>query len=207
MARSKSSGRWLKEHFDDAFVKRAQIEGWRSRAAFKLSEIQEKYCLMRAGMVIVDLGAAPGGWSQCAAKAVGQGGRVIALDVLEMEPVDGVEFICGDFTEDAPLAELESALAGDGVDLVLSDMAPNMSGMGFIDQPKAMYLAELALDFARDRLKPGGAFVVKMFQGTGSDAFLVACRESFGKVMVRKPKASRPRSREVYVVGQHRELD
>lgn len=207
MARSKSSGRWLKEHFDDAFVKRAQLEGWRSRAVFKLSELQEKYRLMRPRMVVVDLGAAPGGWSQCAAKAIGPKGRVIALDVLEMEPLGGVEFICGDFTEDAPLAELESALAGDGVDLVLSDMAPNMSGMGLIDQPKAMYLAELALDFARDRLKPGGAFVVKLFQGSGSDAFLLECRESFGKVMIRKPKASRPRSREVYVVGQHRKVD
>ena len=207
MARSKSSGRWLREHFDDPYVKQAQAEGWRSRAVFKLQELQEKYRLVRKGMTVVDLGAAPGGWSQYVRGLLGDQGRVIALDVLDMEPVEGVTFIKGDFTEDEPLALLEAELNGRQVDLVLSDMAPNMSGMDAVDQPRSMYLAELALDFCRQWLKPGGAMVVKVFQGEGFDAFLKECRDTFSKVVVRKPGASRPRSREVYLLGTGRKLD
>jgi 23S rRNA (uridine2552-2'-O)-methyltransferase len=173
MARSKSSGRWLREHFDDPYVKQAQSEGWRSRAAFKLLELQDKYRLIRSGMCVVDLGAAPGGWSQVAAHLVGQNGKVVALDVLPMEPLSGVLFIQGDFTEDAPLAALEAALEGQSVDLV----------------------------------KPGGDLVTKVFQGEGFDEFLAQCRQAFDKVLVRKPKASRPRSREVYLLGRGRKLD
>ncbi len=206
MARSKSSRRWLKEHFDDPYVKRAQQEGWRSRAVFKLLELQDKYHLIRPGMCVVDLGAAPGGWSQLARRLVGPSGRVYALDILAMEPLEGVEFIEGDFTEDGPLQALEAALAGSAPDLVLSDMAPNMSGMGAVDQPRAMYLAELALAFAEQWLGPGGDFVTKVFQGEGFDNFLSQCRSQFDKVLVKKPKASRPRSREVYLLGRGRKL-
>lgn len=207
MARSKSSGRWLREHFDDPFVKQAQAGGWRSRAVFKLQELQEKYGIIRKGMTVVDLGAAPGGWSQLALRELGGNGRVMALDILEMDPLDGVAFIQGDFTEDEALALLENELNGRQVDLVLSDMAPNMSGMDAVDQPRSMYLAELALAFARQWLKPGGAFVVKVFQGEGFDAFLQECRSAFDRVVVRKPAASRPRSREVYLLGTGRKLD
>ncbi len=207
MARSKSSGRWLREHFDDYYVKQAQAEGWRSRAVFKLLELQDKYRLIRPGMCVVDLGAAPGGWSQLARKLVGPQGRVVALDILAMEPLPEVTFLLGDFTEDEPLQELQSELGERQVDLVLSDMAPNMSGMDAVDQPRSMYLAELALDFARNWLKPGGHFVTKVFQGEGFDEFLAQCRETFDRVMVRKPKASRPRSREVYLLGYGRKLD
>lgn len=207
MARSKSSGRWLREHFDDPYVKQAQAEGWRSRAVFKLQELQDKYRILRKGMTVVDLGAAPGGWSQYVQRMLDGQGRVIALDLLEMEPIADVTFIQGDFTEDEPLALLEGELNGRQVDLVLSDMAPNMSGMDAVDQPRAMYLAELALDFSRQWLKPGGAMVVKVFQGEGFDAFLKECREAFDRVVVRKPGASRPRSREVYLLGTGRKLD
>lgn len=204
--RSKSSTRWLGEHFSDEFVKRAQAEGWRSRAVFKLEEIDAKDRLIRAGMTIVDLGAAPGGWSQYAAKKLHGKGRIIALDILDMEPVAGVEFLQGDFTEDEPLQRLletigESAGGAPGVDLVMSDMAPNMSGMDGIDQPKGIYLAELALDLAEKVLKPGGNFLVKVFQGEGTDAFMGALKQRFVKVIVRKPKASRARSREVYLLA------
>jgi len=202
MARSKSSKRWLEEHFDDPYVKQAQQEGLRSRAAFKLTELDEKYRLIAPGMLVVDLGAAPGGWSEAAAPRVGQNGRVIALDLLPMEPLDNVEFIQGDFTEDEPLQALESALNGKKADLVLSDMAPNMSGVAVTDQARAMYLAELALDFAAQHLKPGGVLLVKMFQGEGFDAFVRSCREAFEKVQIRKPGASRPRSREVYLLAR-----
>lgn len=207
MGRSKSSGRWLREHFDDPYVKQAQAAGWRSRAVFKLQELHEKYGIIRKGMTVVDLGAAPGGWSQFALQVLDGHGRVIALDVLDMEPLAGVTFIQGDFTEVEPLALLENELNGRQVDLVLSDMAPNMSGMDAVDQPRSMYLAELALEFARQWLKPGGAFVVKVFQGEGFDAFLKECRSAFDKVVVRKPGASRPRSREVYLLGTGRKLD
>lgn len=202
MARSKSSKRWLKEHFDDPYVQQAQAEGYRSRAVYKLKEIQDKYRLIRPGMTVVDLGAAPGGWSQLARSGVGESGRVIALDLLEIEPLSGVSFIQGDFTEAAPLAALEAALGGDGVDLVLSDMAPNISGMAAVDQPRAMYLAELALDFARQQLKPCGDFLVKAFQGEGFDPFLRDVREAFDATRIVKPKASRPRSREMYVMAR-----
>lgn len=206
MAKSKSSKRWLHEHFDDHYVKMAQQQGLRSRSAFKLLELQEKYQLIRPGMTVVDLGAAPGGWCQVALPLVAKSGRLIALDILEMEPIAGVEFICGDFTEQEPLQALESLLNGEKVDLVLSDMAPNMSGMAAIDQAKAMYLAELALEFAREHLKPGGDFVVKLFQGTDFDGYVRNVRSLFRKVQVKKPKASRPRSREVYLLAREHQV-
>jgi 23S rRNA (uridine2552-2'-O)-methyltransferase len=169
--------------------------------------LQEKYDLIKPGMVVVDLGAAPGGWCQVVQPLLGEHGRVLALDILEMDAIHGVEFIQGDFTEDEPLAALEAALGGQSVDLVLSDMAPNMSGMATIDQAKAMYLAELALDFVRAHLKPGGDFVVKLFQGTDFDTYVREVRSMFGKVQVRKPKASRPRSREVYLLARNRQVE
>jgi 23S rRNA (uridine2552-2'-O)-methyltransferase len=206
VAKSKSSKRWLTEHFDDPYVKQAQKQGLRARAAFKLLELQEKYRLIKKGMCVVDLGAAPGSWSQVAQGLVGKDGRVIALDILEMPGIEGVEIILGDFTEDEPLQILETTLGDRKPDLVLSDMAPNMSGVSLADQPRAMYLAELALSFAEQWLKPGGDFVCKVFQGEGFDAFLAQSRSVFDKVVVRKPKASRPRSREVYVLGRGRKL-
>jgi 23S rRNA (uridine2552-2'-O)-methyltransferase len=206
MARSKSSGRWLAEHFDDPYVKQAQQQGLRSRAAFKLLELQEKYTLIRPGMTVIDLGAAPGAWSQVARPLVGSAGRVVALDILPMAPVPGVEFIQGDFTEDEPVRALELALGGAAVDLVLSDMAPNMSGMATVDQARSMYLAELALEFARAHLKPGGDLVVKLFQGADFDSFVREVRSLFAKVQVIKPKASRPRSNEVYLLARDRQV-
>jgi 23S rRNA (uridine2552-2'-O)-methyltransferase len=206
MARSKSSKRWLTEHFDDPWVKQAQQQGLRARAAFKLLELNEKYGLIRRGMCVVDLGAAPGSWSQVALDLAGPKGRVIALDILEMQALEGVGFIRGDFTEKEPLQALEAMLGNRRPDLVLSDMSPNISGVSAADQPRAMYLAELALSFAEQWLKPGGDFLCKVFQGEGSDAFLQQCRSDFEKVVVRKPKASRPRSREVYVLGRGRKL-
>lgn len=206
MARSKSSRRWLAEHFDDPFVLQAQRDGLRGRAAYKLLEFQEKYRLIQAGMTVVDLGAAPGAWSQVVLRVLGAQGQLYALDLLPMEPLEGVRFVQGDFTEDEPLAELEKALKGRRVDLVLSDMAPNMSGMIAVDQPRAMYLAELALQFAIEWLKPGGDFLVKVFHGEGFDDYLRQCRAAFDKVMIRKPKASRARSREVYVLCRGRGL-
>jgi len=206
MAKSKSSRRWLAEHFDDPHVKLAQQQGFRSRAAFKLMELNDRYHLLCRGVRVVDLGAAPGGWCQVAQRCLKDSGQIIALDILPMESLDGVTFIEGDFTEDEPLAALEDALSGSMVDLVLSDMAPNMSGMGAVDQPRAMYLAELALAFATQWLEPGGNFVVKVFHGEGFDEFLKQTRSMFEKVQVRKPSASRPRSREVYILGQRRKL-
>jgi 23S rRNA (uridine2552-2'-O)-methyltransferase len=196
----------LTEHFNDPYVKLAQQKGLRSRSAYKLLELQDKYHLIRAGMTVVDLGAAPGGWCQLAQSLVGETGVVIGLDILAMEPLHGVQFIQGDFTEDEPLHELEEILGGKTVDLVLSDMAPNMSGMATIDQAKAMYLAELALDFVKSHLKPGGDFVVKLFQGEGFDSYVREVRSLFRKVQVRKPKASRPRSREVYLLARDRQV-
>jgi 23S rRNA (uridine2552-2'-O)-methyltransferase len=207
MAKSKSSKRWLNEHFDDHYVRLAQQQGLRSRSAFKLLELQEKYRLIKPGMTIVDLGAAPGGWCQVVQPLVGASGRVIGLDILEMEPLHGVDFICGDFTEDEPLALLEDMLGGTKADLVLSDMAPNMSGMAAIDQAKAMYLAELALEFVREHLKPGGAYVVKLFQGTDFDHYVREVRSLFDKVQVKKPNASRPRSREVYLLARGHRME
>ncbi len=201
MARSKSSKRWLAEHFDDVYVKRAQKEGWRSRSVFKLLELHEKYQLIKPGMSVVDLGCAPGGWSQLAVSLVGSNGRVVGLDILAMEPLAEVNFIQGDFTEAEALQQLATELAGHPVDLVLSDMAPNMSGMATTDQARSMYLVELALEFAKEHLKPNGALVVKIFQGEGFDALVRETRDWFDKVLVRKPGASRPRSREVYLLA------
>jgi len=202
MPRSKSSRRWLDRQFSDPYVKRAQEQGLRSRAAYKLMEIQEKDRLIRPGMRILDLGAAPGGWSQIATRLVGPNGWVYALDLLPMEPIAGVALLQGDFRDDAVLAELRAALDGSPIDIVLSDMAPNLSGAEAVDQPRAMYLAELALDLAREVLKPGGALVVKLFQGEGFDGFLREMRVAFAQVLSRKPKASRPESRELYLVGK-----
>lgn len=202
MARSKSSKKWLTEHFDDPYVKQAQKLGLRSRSAFKLMEINEKHGLIRPGSCIVDLGCAPGGWCQVAAGMVGARGRVIGLDVLDMEPLNGVEFIQGDFTQDVAMEQLLQLLGGQRLDLVLSDMAPNMSGMAVTDQTKAMYLAELALDFVQSYLKPGGDFLVKVFHGEGFDAYVREARRVFTKVTVRKPDASRSRSREVYLLAR-----
>lgn len=206
MVRSKSSKRWLAEHFDDVYVKRAQKEGWRSRSVFKLLELHEKYQLIKPGMSVADLGCAPGGWSQLAASLVGPKGRVIGLDILAMEPLADVTFIEGDFTEAESLEKLEAELAGRGVDLVLSDMAPNISGMAVTDQARSMYLVELAFEFTKQHLKPNGAFVVKMFQGEGFDAFVRETRNWFDKVLVRKPDASRPRSREVYLLATGKQV-
>jgi len=206
VARSKSSQRWLKSHFDDEYVKRAQREGYRSRAVYKLEEIQQKDRLIRPGMTLVDLGAAPGGWSQYAARQLAGKGRIIALDVLPMAPLDGVEFLQGDFTEDEPLDLLMETLGGERVDLVMSDMAPNISGMGAVDQPRSMYLAELAMELCKEMLRPGGDFVCKLFQGEGIDEYIVAARAAFKRVKVMKPKASRPGSREVYLVARNYRL-
>ncbi|HNB90524.1 MAG TPA: 23S rRNA (uridine(2552)-2'-O)-methyltransferase RlmE [Plasticicumulans sp.] len=203
MARSRSSHRWLKEHFDDEFVRRAQAEGWRSRAVYKLQEINERDRLLKPGTALVDLGAAPGGWSQYAARALGERGRVLALDILPMDALAGVDFIQGDFREETVFAQLLATLAGTPVDLVISDMAPNTSGLKAVDQPKQMYLVELALDFARQTLRPGGDFLVKVFQGEGFDALLKDLRADFGSVATRKPKASRARSAELYLLARN----
>ena len=200
--RSRSSHRWLQEHFSDPFVKKAQAEGMRSRAAYKLEELVARDQLLRPGMTVVDLGAAPGGWSQWVRQALGDSGRVIALDILEMPPLAGVEFLHGDFREDAVLARLEASLDGTPVDLVLSDMAPNKSGVSAVDQPRAMYLSELAMDFADRHLKPGGAFLIKLFHGTGFDDYVRELRRRYAKVAIRKPAASRQRSPEVYALAQ-----
>jgi len=199
--RSKSSRHWLDRHFSDAYVKQAQKVGYRSRAAFKLLEIQEKDRVIRPGMRVVDLGAAPGGWCQVARDLVGDQGQVIALDILPMDPIAGVEIIQGDFREEEALAHLRNLLGGEPVDLVISDMAPNVTGVASVDQPRAMYLCELALDFARECLKPGGGFVIKVFQGAGFDEYLKELRSSFGRVVSRKPDASRSKSREIYLVA------
>jgi len=202
MARTKSSRRWLDRHFNDDYVARAQKLGYRSRAVFKLLEIQEKDRLLGRGMRVLDLGAAPGGWSQVAAGLVGPGGRVVALDLLEMEAMPGVTVLRGDFREEAVLGALREVLGASPIDVVLSDMAPNISGIAAVDQPRAALLGELALDCARQVLKPGGALVVKMFQGEGFDGLLADMRAAFRSVAVRKPSASRPNSRECYMVAK-----
>lgn len=204
--RSKSSHRWLHEHFSDPYVKKAQAEGLRSRAAYKLEELVERDRLLKPGMVVVDLGAAPGGWSQWVRQALGSldqanPGRVIALDILEMPSLAGVEFLHGDFREDAVLSSLEAMLGGLPVDLVLSDMAPNKSGVETVDQPRAMHLAELAMDFADHHLRPEGALLIKLFQGVGFDEYVKALRRRYAKVAIRKPAASRKRSPEVYALA------
>jgi 23S rRNA (uridine2552-2'-O)-methyltransferase len=199
---SKSSRRWLKEHFTDTYVKQAQQEGYRSRAVYKLLEIQERYRLFKPGMTVIDLGAAPGGWSQLVVKLIKPAGKMIALDLLPMEPIEGVEFIQGDFSDDAIMQILHEKLSDTKVDWVISDMAPNMSGNESIDIPRAMYLSELALDFALRVLSKNGGFLIKVFQGEGFDTLLAEMKRHFKSVAIRKPKASRDRSREVYILAR-----
>ncbi len=202
MGRTKSSQAWLREHFDDEFVKRAQKEGFRSRAVYKLIEIDQRDHLLKPGMMVVDLGAAPGGWSQYVSQRLGARARVVALDLLPMPEIPGVEFIQGDFTEQETLDALRRALIGAPVDLVISDMAPNISGIGASDQAKTLYLAELALDFACQHLPPKGQLLLKTFQGQGFPELYKRMQAGFGKVITRKPRASRPRSREIYLLGK-----
>ena len=201
MKASKTSKQWIREHVNDPFVQRAQKDGYRARAAYKLLELDERDHLIKPGMVVVDLGAVPGSWCQVVAQKLGVHGRIIALDLLPLQPLPRVEFIQGDFREDSVLAQLEAKLAGRQIDLVISDMAPNMSGVNLADQARAMYLAELALDFAVNHLASGGNFAVKVFQGAGFEDYLKSMRDHFVKVVARKPKASRDRSSEQYLVG------
>ena len=202
MARSKSSHRWLGEHFSDEYVKKAQQEGYRSRAVYKLKEIQDRDRIIQPAMKIVDLGAAPGGWSQYATELLGRKGRIVASDILPIDPLPFVEFVQGDFREDDVLQAILDLLGNERADLVISDMAPNMSGVDAVDQPRAIHLCELALDMAQRVLKPNGCFLVKLFQGEGSEAYLKDVKQHFKTVKIRKPAASRPRSREVYVFAQ-----
>ena len=202
MGRSKSSSRWMAEHFEDEYVKMAQAQGYRSRAVFTLKEIQEKDQLIKPGMNIVDLGSAPGGWSQFARQLLGKKNKLIALDILPMDALEGVDFIQGDFREESVMEELFIALEGLPVDLVMSDMAPNMSGNKGVDQPRAIYLGELALDTAKTVLTKNGNFLVKLFHGEGFEAIHSEIQRSFTKVAIRKPKASRPRSNEVYILAK-----
>jgi len=206
MSKSKSSKRWLKEHFQDKYVKQAQKGGYRARSAFKLLEIQQKDHLVKPGMIVVDLGAAPGGWSQVIVELLKGEGKVFALDILPMDPIDGATFMQGDFREEKTMHHLLNRMQTKKADLVLSDMAPNISGIKVSDQAHAMYLAELALDFAKQTLKPGGNFLVKVFQGVDFESFLKDMRSSFAKVMTRKPHASRDRSTEVYLLGKEFKL-
>lgn len=201
--RRPSSARWLAEHNADHYVQEARRLGYRSRAVFKLQELNERDRLIKPGMALVDLGAAPGGWSQMARPMVGAKGRVIATDILDIEPIPGVDFLCGDFREESVLKGVEALVGEQALDLVLSDMAPNISGIDASDQAASLYLCELALEFARQHLKLQGAFVVKVFQGEGFDAYLKQVRALFGSVAIRKPKASRPRSSEVYLVAKN----
>lgn len=199
-----SSKAWLREHREDPYVQQAVRDGYRSRACYKLLELQEREQLFKAGMTVIDLGSAPGGWSQVAAKLVGERGRVIASDILPMDSIADVTFIQGDFTEESVFNDILKEIGDKNVDLVISDMAPNMSGVNAVDQPRSIYLVELALDLACRVLAPGGTFVTKVFQGEGFDPLFQAAREQFGKVLTRKPQASRPRSREVYLVARDR---
>ena len=200
--RSKSSARWLAEHANDEFVKRAVAEGWRSRAVFKLAQIQESERLLRPGTRLVDLGAAPGGWSQYAARIVGGKSRIVATDILPMDAIAGVEFVQGDFREEAVVTQVLQCVGADKVDLVLSDMAPNMSGIDAVDQPRSMHLAELALEFADQVLAPGGDLLVKLFQGAGFEQIIKDARRRYGRVLTKKPKASRTRSPEIYLLAR-----
>ncbi|OGS75529.1 MAG: 23S rRNA methyltransferase [Gallionellales bacterium GWA2_55_18] len=201
MKPSKTSKQWMREHINDPFVKLAQKEGYRSRAAYKLLEIDAKDRLLKPGAVVVDLGATPGGWSQVAAGKIGRNGKVVALDLLPLNPLAGVEFIQGDFRDDAVLKQLEGLLQGKPVDLVICDMSPNICGVASVDQARAMHLAELAMEFALEWLEPEGGFLVKVFQGAGFEDFYKTMRSRFAKVVTRKPKASRDRSSEVYLLG------
>ena len=200
--RSKSSTRWLAEHANDEFVKRAVADGWRSRAVFKLAQIQERERLLRPGIRLVDLGAAPGGWSQYAARIVGGKSRIVATDILPMDAIPGVEFVQGDFREEAVVSQVLQCVGADKVDLVLSDMAPNMSGIDAVDQPRSMHLAELALEFADQVLAPGGDLLVKLFQGAGFEQIIKDARRRYGRVVTKKPKASRTRSPEIYLLAR-----
>jgi len=200
--RTKSSARWLAEHASDEFVKRAKAEGWRSRAVFKLAEIQERERLLKPGIRCVDLGAAPGGWSQYAARIVGGSSRIVATDILAMDEIPGVEFVQGDFREDSVVEQVLAAVGSEKVDLVLSDMAPNMAGIDAVDQPRSMYLAELALEFADRVLVPGGDALIKLFQGAGFDEIVREARRRYGRVLTKKPKASRTRSPEIYLLAR-----
>ncbi len=202
MRRSKSSKRWLQEHFDDVYVKKAQAEGFRSRAVYKLKEVDEKEKLLRPGMTVVDLGAAPGGWTQYVSQQLKGSGQIIALDILPMDALPDVHFIQGDFREDVVFDELIKITPERGVDLVLSDMAPNMSGSAEIDIPRAMYLVELAFDFAARMLKPDGSMLIKVFHGAGFDELVKQVKSAFGKVTIRKPLASRSRSKETYLLAK-----
>jgi 23S rRNA (uridine2552-2'-O)-methyltransferase len=202
MARTKSSASWLSRHVNDPFVKQAQRDGYRSRSAYKLIELNEKDKLIRPGMRIMDLGSAPGGWSQVAGKLTGDKGRVLATDILPMDELRNVDFIQGDFTEEAVVQRILAWLAGENFDLILSDIAPNISGIESADQGRSIYFLELALDTVRQTLKPGASFAAKMFQGSGSDQYLKELRKYFAKVLIRKPAASRKESREVYVVAK-----
>lgn len=202
MQRSKSSQRWLKEHFDDVYVKKAHAEGYRSRAVYKLKEIDEKEQLFRPGMTVIDLGAAPGGWTQYVAEKLNGHGKIIALDVLPMDALPQVEMIVGDFTEDDVLQSLLTLVPAQSVDVLLSDMAPNMSGNAAVDIPRAMYLTELAFDLCPKMLKPGGILLMKVFHGSGFDALIQQARQQFNRVVIRKPSASRSRSRETYLLAK-----
>jgi 23S rRNA (uridine2552-2'-O)-methyltransferase len=202
MPRSKSSNEWLRRHVNDPFVKQAQLDGYRSRSAYKLIELNEKDRLIKPGMRILDLGSAPGGWSQVAGKLVGRKGRVLATDILSMDPIANVDFIQGDFTDDKVVEQLLAWLGGGRFDLIISDIAPNLSGIDSADQAGSMYFLELALDTVRKTLKPGATFAAKMFQGSGSDEYVRDLRKSFEKVLIRKPAASRAQSREVYLVAK-----
>ena len=202
MGRSKSSSRWMQEHFEDEYVKMAQAQGYRSRAVFKLKEIQDKDQLIKPGMNIVDLGAAPGGWSQFARQLLGKKNKLVALDILPMDALDGVDFIQGDFREEMVLEQFFAVLQGAPVNLVMSDMAPNMSGNKGVDLPRAIYLGELALDAAKTVLSKDGSFLVKLFHGEGFESFHNEVQRHFSKVVIRKPKASRPRSNEVYILAK-----
>ena len=202
MQRSKSSTRWLQEHFNDVYVKKAQAEGYRSRAVYKLKEMDEKDHLFKPGQVVVDLGAAPGGWAQYVSQKLAGRGTIVALDLLPMEPLVGVEFIVGDFREDSVLEQLNHLVPVRGIDVLLSDLAPNMSGNAEIDIPRAMYLAELAFDFSNKMLKPGGVLLMKIFHGAGFDDLIKQVRLQFDRVVIRKPLASRSRSRETYLLAK-----
>ncbi len=202
MSKSKTSKAWLKEHESDEYVQRSRKDGYRSRASYKLIEIDQSVNLLKSGMTVVDLGASPGGWSQIAAEKVGGSGRVLASDILAMDAIAGVDFVQGDFTDDGVFDAILEALAARPVDLVISDMAPNMSGMKAVDQPRAMHLVELAVDFAQQVLSPGGTFLAKVFQGEGFDAFVRNLRSDFKNVAIKKPDASRARSREVYCLAR-----
>jgi 23S rRNA (uridine2552-2'-O)-methyltransferase len=202
MPRSKSSNEWLRRHVNDPYVKKAQLEGYRSRSAYKLIELNEKDRLIKPNMFLLDLGSAPGGWSQVASKLIGRNGRVLATDVLPMDPIKNVDFVQGDFTDEAVVAQLMEKLGGEKFDLIISDIAPNITGIDSADQASSMYFLELALDTVRKTLKPGSNFVAKMFQGSGSDQYMKELRTSFEKVLTRKPGASRAESREVFIVAK-----